>query len=170
MVKRVKTGKPPGRPSALTEAVRDEILERLSEGESLTSICHDDHMPSIPSVFRFLAADGMDQDQFRKSYARARDCQADVMAESILDIADDARNDWMEKKAKDGSTFMAVDHEHIQRSKERIDARKWLAAKLKPKKYGDKTIVSGDPDAPLTTHAMSEEKFAEIAKRMVDEL
>jgi hypothetical protein len=61
------------------------------------------------------------------------------LTEEILDIADDGSNDWMEKLDKDGkSVGWAVNGEAVQRSKLRVDARKWIASKLKPKKYGDK--------------------------------
>jgi hypothetical protein len=60
------------------------------------------------------------------------------MAEDILDIADDGTNDWIEREREDGSTFEVINNEVIQRSKLRVETRKWLMAKTKPKKYGDK--------------------------------
>lgn len=83
----------------------------------------------MATVFRWLAQHG----EFQEQYARAREAQADYLAEEILDIADDGTNDWMERE---GNTL--VDHEHISRSKLRVDARKWLMSKLLPKKYGDR--------------------------------
>jgi Bacteriophage Sf6, terminase small subunit-like len=49
-----------------------------------------------------------------------------TMADEILDIVDDSTHDFVECEGKDGSTYMSVDHEHIQRSKLRYEARKWL--------------------------------------------
>ena len=66
-----------------------------------------------------------------------------------LDIADDGSNDWVERKNADGSTTEVVNGEHIQRSRVRIDARKWLLSKLAPKKYGDKLEFAGDPNNPI---------------------
>jgi hypothetical protein len=77
----------------------------------------------------------------------ARELQADCLAEEILEIADDGRNDWT--KREDGSD--AVNAEVVQRSRLRVDARKWLLAKLQPKKYDDRIAqeVTGGDGLPL---------------------
>ena len=62
-------------------------------------------------------------------------------AEEIIEIADDAKNDWMEREG-----FKTLNQEHIQRSRVRIDTRKWLMAKLMPKKYGDRVEVVRRPE------------------------
>ncbi len=54
----------------------------------------------------------------------------------------------MDAIAKDGSTIRLVDHEHIQRSRLRVDARKWLMSKMAPKKYGEKLQHTGDGGGP----------------------
>jgi len=112
----------------------DTICERISDGESLRTICGDDDMPNKATVFRWLAADKKLGDQ----YARARQAQADALFDEILDIADHAANDYMLDASDDGATGYKLNGEHIQRSKLRIDARKWMAGKLRPKVYGDK--------------------------------
>lgn len=122
------------RHSDYTEELGDEICERLADGESLRRICLSDHMPSKSAVFRWLAAN----EEFRNRYARAREAQADTMADEILDIADDGTNDYMETP-EGGERYNG---DAIQRSKLRVDARKWVAAKLKPKVYGDKIDVT----------------------------
>lgn len=124
-----------GRPSDFNETTALEICERLAEGESLRAICLADDMPSKSTVFRWLDSNPT----FRDQYARAREFQADTMADEMQDIADDGSNDWMEKHDKDGNAIgWQLNGEHVQRSKLRIDTRKWNASKLKPKKYGDK--------------------------------
>lgn len=90
-------------------------------------------MPDKATVFRWLA----DRPDFRDQYARARDEQADFYAEEILQISDDGRNDYY--VTEDGTEI--VNHDHIARSRLRVDSRKWLASKLAPKKYGDKVDV-----------------------------
>lgn len=122
-----------GRPSDFTPEVAGAICELLSEGSSLRSICDADDMPSMSTVFRWLAA----SEEFREQYARARELQADTLFDEILEIADDARNDWMERRGEEDAGWVA-NGEHIQRSRLRLDARKWMAGKLRPKKYGDK--------------------------------
>jgi hypothetical protein len=101
-------------------------------GKGLREILAADGMPSMSTVFRWLAED----EEFRQLYAVAREVQATILADEILEISDDGRNDWMKRTI--GEIEIDVpDHEHIQRSKLRVDSRKWLASKLAPKKYGD---------------------------------
>jgi hypothetical protein len=86
----------------------------------------------------------IDDDELKaKRYARACEARADLIFEEILDIADDARNDFIEKETAKG-TFIALDNEHVQRSKLRLDARKWVLSKMNPKKYGEKLDLTTD--------------------------
>lgn len=127
-----------GRPSDFTQETADKICEGLIEGKSLRSICRADDMPNAGTVCRWLSV----HKSFREQYERARDAQADTLADEIIDIADDGSNDFMGEDEK-------YNGDAVARSKLRVDARKWVAAKLKPKKYGDKTILGSDPDNPL---------------------
>jgi hypothetical protein len=132
--------KPPaktGRPSIFTAELAAAICARLEAGESLRSICRDDAMPARDTVYRWVAENNAFSDQ----YVKARDIGLDSMAEETLEIADDGSNDWMEKKNADGSTYETVNSEHIQRSRLRVDARKWYLSKLAPKRYGDSARV-----------------------------
>jgi hypothetical protein len=124
---------------AFDQNTADRICERLVNGESLRKICLSDDMPHAATVCRWLA----ENEPFREQYAHARDAQADTLADEILDIADDGTNDWMsDKDDEEGTTYNG---DAVQRSKLRVDARKWLASKLKPKKYGEKIdVTSGD--------------------------
>jgi len=136
---------PAGRPSEYTKEKADYICSQLALGRSMRRVCDDDGMPGMSTVFRWLRTDV----EFRQQYETAKDECADFLAEEMIEIADDGTNDWMEKENKDGSTYEVVNSEHIQRSRLRVDVRKWTASKLKPKKYGDKTIIGGDPDNPI---------------------
>jgi hypothetical protein len=122
-----------GRPSTYTPKRAAKICAEIAVGKSLREICRADGMPDMRTVFRWLAA----HDEFRQQYARAREAQADYLAEEILEIADDGTNDWIERQQGD-SVSRLVDHENINRSRLRVDARKWLMSKLQPKKYGDR--------------------------------
>lgn len=124
-----------GRPSDYSEGKALEICRRLSEGESLRSICRDKDMPDKTTVLRWLSQ----HEEFRTQYAHAREMQTEHWAEEILDIADDGSNDTY--KDKDGAP--RVDQEVIARSRLRVDTRKWLMSKLAPKKYGDKVELGG---------------------------
>jgi len=119
--------------SAYTKKMADRICERLANGESLRSICEDKGIPTKTTVFRWLKAN----EEFRDQYALAREAQADTLFDDILDIADDGRNDWMERRGEEDAGWQA-NGENIRRSQVRIEARKWMAGKLRPKKYGEK--------------------------------
>lgn len=124
-----------GRPSDYTEKLAEIICLRLAEGESLRSVCRDDDMPSKQAVLRWLARN----EAFRAQYVRAKAEGAEAIAEELFDIADDGTNDWMEKLDKDGEAIgYQLNGEHVQRSKLRIDTRKWYLSKILPKKYGDR--------------------------------
>lgn len=70
---------------------------------------------------------------FRDKFNLAKQAQMDMFADELLEIADDGSNDWMER---DG--FTVVNAEHIARSRLRVDTRKWLMAKMAPKRFGDR--------------------------------
>lgn len=119
-----------GRPSGYTDELADLICERLAEGESLVQICKDDDMPGVSTVFRWLASNAA----FRDTYARAREVQAERLADEIVEIADEGRRDtYIDDEGRERTNY-----DVIARSKLRVDARKWIASKLAPKKYGEK--------------------------------
>lgn len=126
---------PPICQSAYTEEMAAEICARISNGRSLRSVCRDEDMPAQATVFKWLAA----QPSFVEQYARAREAQADAIFDEILDIADDSGLDT--SIGADGQ--VRVDGEAIARARLRVDARKWMAGKMAPKKYGDKLNLEG---------------------------
>jgi hypothetical protein len=131
----------PGRPSVFTEQIGDEICQRLSQGQTLTSICRDEHLPPLDTIIGWVMADsGAAFDAgFQRKYARAREVQLEHMAEEVQDISDDARNDYMDRVVgKDGETVRVLDNEHVQRSRLRVDTRKWLLSHRAPARYGDR--------------------------------
>lgn len=132
-----------------SQALFDRICDRLADGESLRTICADVDMPNKGTVMRWLASSKALSDQ----YARAREMQADALFDEVLDIADDARNDWMESRGDNDAGWVA-NGEHIQRSRLRIDARKWMAGKLRPKVYGERLAIGGDESAPAIRHVI----------------
>lgn len=96
-------------------------------------------MPDFSTVKRWLRRKGLEE--FRAQYAQAREDRAHLWAEEIVDIADDGSNDYYER---DGE--QVVDHENIQRSRLRVDTRKWILSKLLPKEYGDSVASSPTED------------------------
>ena len=79
---------------------------------------------------------------FAAHYAKARDAGLEEMADELLEITDDASNDWMERHDPDNPGF-ALNGEHVQRSRLRVDTRKWILSKLAPKRYGDRLELGG---------------------------
>lgn len=134
-----------GRPSSYTDEIADLICERIAEGESLRAICADDGMPNRATVFRWLGVNEI----FRDQYARAKEAQAEALADEIVEIADDGRNDWMTRRQGDDEVLVP-NTEHMQRSRLRVDARKWVASKLLPKKYGDRLDVESKGSLTIT--------------------
>ena len=119
-----------GRPSDYCEEVIQEICLRLSFGEGLVKICKDEHLPARQTVISWL----FKHKEFADRYAQAREAQADFLLEELLDIADDTQGDTY----TDAKGNVRVDHENINRSRLRVDTRKWVITKLAPKKYGDR--------------------------------
>lgn len=126
-----------GRPSDYTQQIADEVCTRLANGESLRAICgadRDDFMPSIGTILRWVG----EKPDFQKQYARAREIQAETLADDIVSIAD-------------GPTT-GDDSVQTARDRLRVDSRKWVASKLLPKKYGERVAHVGDADAdPIRT-------------------
>lgn len=138
-----------GRPPTFSQEIADTICERIGDGESLRAILETEGMPASSTVFKWLG----ENVAFSEQYARAREAQADAVFDDILTIADDGRNDWMERKNADGQNIGWMENgEALRRSQLRIEARKWMAGKLKPKKYGDKIdhTVTGELEINVT--------------------
>jgi hypothetical protein len=130
-----------GRPSLKSPELVESICERLAQGEPLAAICRDEGMPHPSTVRDWMKAD----EAVSLAIARAREDGEDWLAAECLEIADDGRRDYV--PTDDGRGV--VDHDHIQRSKLRIDTRLKLLAKWNPKKYGERLALAGDPEAPI---------------------
>lgn len=132
----------PGRPSLYTEELAARICERLSLGESLNRICQDDDMPGLRTVHEWLAADSA----FSAQYSRAREIQADTLADRAIDRAHDS--------TKDSAPADRV----------YLDAVKWFSGVVAPRKYTPKTAtsLSGSEDGPPIR------MVAEIKRTIVD--
>lgn len=154
-----------GRPSKYSPELSDKICARLSHGESMRSVAKSDDMPSTVTMFAWMRR----HPEFLSQYARAKEESADALVEEMIDIADDATNDYMENMDQEGSAagykFMG---ENVQRSKLRIDARKWVSSKLKPKKYGEKLELAGDRRNPLALSVMTVDEYKKARKDMLD--
>lgn len=126
-----------GRPTKYSEEVIDLLCDKIANSsEGLKKICDsDDRLPGFRTVFTWLA--NPEYKDFQHKYARAREAQAELLADEIISISDDGSNDTY--VTEEG--IPQVNFDNIQRSRLRVDARKWKASKLYPKKYGDKIEV-----------------------------
>lgn len=112
----------------------EEILAKVQKGLGLKTACDGDDWLPNESTFRFWCDSDPD---LSARYARAREDRADVIFEEMIDIADNASNDWMERQGEKSAGWV-LNGDHVQRSKLMIDTRKWMLAKMQPKKYGEK--------------------------------
>jgi hypothetical protein len=149
--------------TAYTPALGQQICERIARGETLPAICESiivDDKPLLLTTFLGWTAQHRDLDEL---YLRARKARQTLWSEELTDIADDARNDWMEKRVKNG-TITVVDKESVQRSQMRINARMWLLARLERQIYGDRQTI----DANLTIEASRAEILRQRERKQAD--
>jgi len=136
--------KKPGRPKAVTPEIEEQILALICDGKSLVRIAKLEIMPARSTINKHL----LDDEGFSDRYARACALRGETLVDEMLEIADETAGDFYE----DADGNKKVDHENIHRSKLRVDTRKWMAAKLAPKKYGTKveSVVPGEGEGNQT--------------------
>jgi hypothetical protein len=155
-----KARRPPGRPTTYSQKRADALCAELAMGRSLRSVCESKSMPSVKTVFTWMRK----HEEFLQQYARAKEESADAMADEVLDIADDGHNDWMIRRFGNQEAWVE-NGEAVNRSKLRVDTRKWLMSKMKPKKYGDKLDLVSDGErlqtAPVIVSAIASRSNAD---------
>ena len=119
------------------------ICDELEKGYSLRSILRREDMPSSRTFFKWI-----DEDKEKvKQYERSLELRSEMLFDEIIEIADKQSEDVGE----DENGNKVINHNIVQRNRLQIDARKWALSKMFPKKFGDKTIHSGDTDNPIQT-------------------
>jgi hypothetical protein len=113
-------------------------------------------MPSLVAVWKWLN----NSDELVKQYTRAREEQAETFVDEILDIADDNKDDT----SIDENGKLIINQEVIARSRLRVDSRKWIASKLKPKRFGDYTKIQAEVKDTSSTSSWLGEVLSEIDK------
>lgn len=147
----------PIRPAAYTPELGVIICQRVAEGQTLREIGRDPAMPFKTNVMDWREK----YPDFGERYARARQKALDNMAEEILLISDDATNDYMDRQSQTGVT-RCLDAEHVNRSRLRVDARKWLLSKLKPHIYGDNLAVQVTGEITISVADRLRQRRAEL--------
>jgi len=155
-----KTPKRP--PINYSDELADTICGRVAEGESLYAIGGSNSLlPGYSALYGWELKPEKYQ-YFNAELARARMAYADRLADEILDIADDSSGDI--KAYENGTT--RIDNEAVQRSKIKIDARKWKASTLSPQVYGDSTKIEVKGTIEHTHEIVVGEQLAGIMERM----
>lgn len=129
------------------QAIANDICAKLMKGQSLRQVCRDELLPGRDVVYEWLA----ENKAFADQYARACEMRAEAIFDEMFEIADDGSNDWMKSLDEDGGTDYKLNGEHVQRSKLRIDARKWALSKMQPKKYGEKVDIEHSGGVAITS-------------------
>lgn len=151
----------PGRPTKYTPELANEICKHIADGLSLRRICEKDGMPDKATILRWAVED---YQGFYDQYEKARRIQAETLADEIFDIADDGSNDWVEKQDQNGPTGDSIlNTEHVQRSRLRLDTRKWYLSKVLPKIYGDKQQVEHSGGIKIDDDLSDEERADRVA-------
>lgn len=123
------SGRKKGASTIRTPELLEVILAGISTGKSARAMCVEAGI-SQRVLWNWLAAD----EELMRQYLRAKELCIDAYAEEIIEISDDGSRDiYIDDKGRE-----VVNREVIARAQLRIDARKWYAARLAPKKYGEK--------------------------------
>ena len=124
-----------GRPTDYSKAKSDLICSLISDGHSLRRICSVQDMPNMVTIFRWLR----EHEEFSNQYRVAKKESADAMQEDMLHIADEDPQLLSAGDGKDGEgAIVKIDGAFERWRLTRIQTRQWIAARLEPKKYGDK--------------------------------
>lgn len=157
-----------------TPALGDYICDELTEGKSLRSICavarsKDSDFPDEKSVRRWAANPNH---PFAPQYEAARLAGYMAMADELIEIADDGSNDWMESTGKgEDSPGWKINGEHVQRSRLRVDLRKWMLSKALPKVFGEQVLNKhtgadgGAIQVEIKPQAIERDDLAELMTR-----
>ena len=155
--------RPVGAPTTYNKHIALVICTRIAEGESLREIVKSAGMPDRSAVYDWL----LRHPDFADQYTRAREEQADTLADEIIAIADEQPEVIAVTDRHGALIEHKLDGAFLQWQKNRIEARKWTAMKLKPKKYGDRVALEGvEGGAPIATQDATASKFEEIIRNM----
>lgn len=137
-----------GRPSTYTEAKGRAICKLLAEGWTLNRVAK--RLDIAPRTVRGWV---LANDAFAAQYARAREMGYQAMADELIEISDESSRDW-KTIGREGAEYDVPDREVVDRSKLRVDTRKWLLSKALPKIYGERIDVNAKHDASDAFKAM----------------
>ena len=160
-VKKAKDNATQGRPSLYTVEIALEICTRLADGESLNSMCKDEHLPSNATV-RSWALDNVEG--FSTQYTRARELGYSLLAEEMMAIADTPVIG--SKTTSKATGIETTEGDMIEHRRLQVDTRKWMLSKMLPKIYGDKLSLEADINVTQQTPEQRAEKIAKLTAKL----
>jgi hypothetical protein len=128
---------PPQRPTVYSFKLSEGICERITQGQTTSEVTRDPTMPTWGVLARWRR----EHEDFNRRYTIARQSCCELWADEIIEIADDATNDYVTRVTANGRTMRVFDREAFERSRLRVDSRKWTASKVLRHVYGDKSEV-----------------------------
>jgi len=154
-----------GAPSAYSPALAAAIAYDIATGSTAKQAALAQGV-SEDVIYQWRAT----RPEFSELLLRAREKQADHMSDQILEISDDATNDWIDRETASGRIVRVLDHEHVQRSRLRVDARFRLMEKLAPEKYGVKQqITVTREDERARYEALTPEQRMQEAEELIEQ-
>jgi len=102
-----------------------EIVGQVSSGKALSTVLRQDNMPTWVGFHAMVAQDA----KLATAYEKAVQDRADRLADEILQLSDEPMPEHLEG---------AMASAWVQQKRMQVDARKWIASKLKPRTYGDR--------------------------------
>lgn len=144
-----------GRPTIYSAELAARICERIANGDSLRSICKDDGFPSKSTVLKWIFKE--QNKEFADQYDKAREIQAQLLADEIVEIADTPKLGVINKLNAAGEIIETKEEDMLGHRRLQVDSRKWYLSKVLPKVYGDKIEHSGPGGGPFVVEVV---KFA----------
>jgi hypothetical protein len=129
----------------ITDETKERLCLAIADGMTIRQVCKLPGMPASSTIYLALARDA----SFAEQYARAREAQLIRWEDELLEIADNSTNDWV---ARESGEKAGTDHDHIQRSRLRVEARKWIMSKRLPRVYGDRLDLNAEVKQTYDIH------------------
>jgi hypothetical protein len=126
---------------AFNQAIADAVCDMLEDGASLRKACE-----SVGTTHSTIIHWTKENEAFLNQYTRAREVGYKLLADEIIDIADEKE---VQVRYDGEDTTLDLSPTAIARNRLRVDTRKWMLSKMLPKIYGDKLELSGDKENPL---------------------
>jgi hypothetical protein len=143
-----------------SDALAQEICERVSAGELLTIICREDNTPTMRRCNQWLK----EYSEFSTLMDMAKSDRLSIFEEEVIEIADDMKSDF-KTVIKNGKEKRIIDPEAIARAKLRIEVRFKHLKSGRPQRWGDVSTLIAKSDDPFDVSNMTAE---ELEKKIAD--